>query len=408
MAFDHDNGGATGGGGGRLDLFTLMGIDTSKFITLGFHDADAFASNAADFFEDVERVVTGGVAWTGEGQPQASVVMRSNAAAWETARAQMRAGITTMDALATAIEKAQSKANAIVSTQVGYDVDLRDYLAGAGASVEIQTNAGPAEIFRDGRVFLTTHEEPVAVPANQAKLESVLTYARSADLTAAHLLSRINAVRPVFSATATGKTLAYNQTLHTVAETNRIFATIVKRTWNELGPFDWEPLPDRADWSWTRAAFAFVGLPYPSEPSTLSPRDAALELYAMSNLKNASKRAPVIGLPFSIYDALEAGSQRPDPYPGPKGVRTPFDDIDAEGDILKLKLLLVHHSSIHPADLGALEGGDRDFDKETQAFIDKLEAWQNGTWGHDGADTETRHLDGWEQTFRKYPEELSN
>lgn len=75
-----------------MSFSTLQEVDPALFTGLGFHGTEGHLATAAEYFDEVVGVVTGGTAWTGEGQPQASVVMRSNAVALDTARRQMEAG----------------------------------------------------------------------------------------------------------------------------------------------------------------------------------------------------------------------------------------------------------------------------------------------------------------------------
>lgn len=388
MAFDHDSGGA-GGGTGTFDLFALMSVDTSRFGMLGFHDADPFASNAADLFDDVERVVTDGVAWTGEGQPQASVVMRSNAAALETARMQMRAGIATMDALATAVSKAQQEVNAILSTQTGLDVDLATASLGAGSSVVFYTEIGHVEVSADNLVTRARNDgdEPTPIPETGWKLDSVMTYVRSADLAAKQLLTRIDAARPVFSATATGKTLAYNRTLLSVAATTVVLSELAKRVWDEVGPLDWDPPPDTDTWSWTGGILAALGLD--SWKSFISGQitDGFFDSLK-KDFPRLKKFIPIVGTALTTYDFLEGSRRDPDEYE-PLGVRTPFGTPHAQDHALQV-LLQGYYSGDPGANLtlaqaarlqqlGLLEPDGHDYVEEARSLDEDVDAWRDGS-----------------------------
>lgn len=389
MAYDHD----TGGGNGTFDLFALMRVDTAQLWTLGFHNADPFTSNASDFFADVERVVTGGVAWTGEGQPQASVVMRSNAAALQTAKLQMRAGISAVDGLATAISKAQQEVNAILSTQTGMDFDLRDHTVGSGGFVEVFIDSGTVEIYSNGVVNLklSTSDVPTPVHETQFQLDSVMTYARSADLTAKQLLDRINAARPVFSASATAVTLAYNTTLRSIAATNLILAGVAQKTWTELGPFDWEPLPDMDRWDWSDAVEnAFL----PLDPRNITDvsfwdlKDGVLEILDKT-LHTGKKAIPYVGLAFTAYDFLEGGHKVPESVDS-LGVRTPFEAPHATDPALQSLVAAYYpggdpgtHLTLRQAarldGIGALADDGHDYVEDARRLDEQLEDWSNGT-----------------------------
>lgn len=239
-----------------LDYDTLSAVNPYLFAQFGFHYAQPFVGNASDELGSAESVVTGGHAWTGAGQPQAALVLRTNMLGVRAAKLQMRAGASAMDALYTAVSTAKREADHIVSR-------MRDLAYQHQAYVEIDSN-GVMSVLTSTYGDPVEGAEPQRIVVDQLReanlrMQSNMNYARSADLTASNLLARITHARPVFTTSASAKALAYNQAVHHIATANLGLANLSKKTWERIGPQQWQRLVPES-WDWWEAGKGLLGI----------------------------------------------------------------------------------------------------------------------------------------------------
>lgn len=238
-----------------LTYDTLLDVVPTQFASFGFHTAEPYAENASEYFDSlVKPAVNSGHAWTGEGQPQAGLVMRSNSLALQIAKSQMHAGMTAMTALSRAISKAQQEVTKIVS-------DLHEAAEGTGFYIYVNPDGGvnvhPLPESGGGYGNLTILQDKAETAALQ--IYSAVNYAQSADLTARDLLTRILNTRPSFTTNASAQTLAYNSAVGVVANTNLNLANLSLEAWDQVDPLDWRPI-DPDDWSLRKAIVSALGL----------------------------------------------------------------------------------------------------------------------------------------------------
>ncbi|MGH3504711.1 MAG: hypothetical protein ACRDQA_28015, partial [Nocardioidaceae bacterium] len=208
-------------------------------LSLGFHEADPYAGNAATYFDsDVKRVVDAGHVWWGEGQPQAAAVMQTNSLALEACKLQMRAGMAATDGLYRTITKAQQELESVLSeidAKTG-EGDGVHYTVEDDGTVKYGTyptsdNVGSTNTVPDPT--LSEHRELTY------RVQRVLNYANTADLTGAALLERIANSTPAFTENVSPQALVYNQAVVALARANATLAEQLQDLWEHTSPSTW-------------------------------------------------------------------------------------------------------------------------------------------------------------------------
>lgn len=235
-----------------LTYYTLRDLalsGTSFTYGFGFDLAELHVSTTRYYFEQVKERIDAGHAWSGDGRAAADRVLQLNSLALATSETQMRAGTIAVQALGLALTNARDDAKTALEPiekmaegspfriQVGADGRV-------GPVVEGSTGPGFDLEYSDLRNYLSKEAEVA-----QLKLESILLYARSADLAAATLLDRISQLRPVFSATASFDPIEYNKVLLDIAKHDLYLAEFTYELWNELRSEDWLEVEPQG-WSW--------------------------------------------------------------------------------------------------------------------------------------------------------------
>lgn len=222
---------------------------TSFTYGFGFDLAELHVSTTRYYFEQVKGRIDAGHAWSGDGRGAADKVLHLNSLALATSETQMRAGTIAVQALGLALTGARDDAGTALEPietmaegspfriQVGADGRV-------GAVVDGPTGPDFDLEYSDLSNYLAKEAEVA-----QLKLQSILTYARNADLAAATLLDRIHHLRPVFSATASADAIEYNKALHDIAKQDLYLAEFTYELWKEIRSEDWLEVQPQG-WSW--------------------------------------------------------------------------------------------------------------------------------------------------------------
>lgn len=236
-----------------LTYHSLKNVKPLQFLDSGFGTAEQHVDVATRYLDaDVKPIVVNGAAWTGEGQPEAAVVLRSTAAALATTRSQLQAAEKVMLGLNTAITRAQGQVDKVEhdAPETGRQLASRsEYVSYNGYEISalgvVQIHLGPAHAL-ESEVAIATEQRRVE-SALSNRVTQALSYAQNADVTAKTLFERIANLRPVFTANASVAILAYNKGIQGLAESTDKIAQYTLDYWTEHSPAAWGEVPE--EWS---------------------------------------------------------------------------------------------------------------------------------------------------------------
>ncbi|MQA80642.1 MAG: hypothetical protein GEV10_19550 [Streptosporangiales bacterium] len=235
-----------------LTYYTLrdLGLSSTSFTYgFGFDLAELHISTTRYYFEQVKERIDAGHAWSGDGRGAADKVLHLNSLALATSETQMSAGKTAVQALGLALTRARDEAKTALEPieKMAEGTPFR-ILVGADGRVGPVVEGPKGPDFNLEYSDLSNYLYKEAEVA-QLKLESILTFARSADLAAATLFNRIYHLRPVFSATASSDAIEYNEALHDIAKQNLSLAEFTYQLWNGISSEDLLEVQPQG-WSW--------------------------------------------------------------------------------------------------------------------------------------------------------------
>lgn len=221
-----------------INVPALQSIVPGAFLSLGFHEAEPYAANAATYFDsDVKRVIDAGHVWWGEGQPQAAAVMQTNSLALEACRLQMRAGMAATDGLYRALTKAKQELESVLSEigaaedGVSYTIDDDGTVKYGSYPTSDAVGSGSSNLVPDP--VMSVHHELTY------RVQRVLNYANSADITAAGLLERIANSVPAFTENVSPQALGYNEAMVVLSRVNLKLAEKAQQIWEDVSPEHW-------------------------------------------------------------------------------------------------------------------------------------------------------------------------
>lgn len=370
----------------------LMAIETSLFSEFGFHGAEPYLASAAENFVNlVGEEVRSDTVWTGEGHPQAVTVMALNTAALRTAKVQMRAAMTALDALSVAIDRAQREVREVIEP-------LQAMAEGSGTFIHVSPE-GEISLLHYGGIpspVPTTEERMLRLELGLANLRlwAIMNYARSADLTAAALIRRVTAARPEFTANSGPAVLAYNKALASSARRNQNLAELTLDVWSRVGPLDWRPVEEgRLDWS--DAIASALGISTVKDALgtfTDHARDQALDdkVKKYGHLLGEGKKGiPVVGNILTVLEALKDGYHGPHltNTDGPTALEEPdmeVGDSYLQGIVDSYRLDDVPGSAMTLAQaarlqrMGALDADGHDYVEDARNLRTRLDTWLHG------------------------------
>ncbi|MQA81278.1 MAG: hypothetical protein GEV10_22805 [Streptosporangiales bacterium] len=376
-----------------LTVSSLRVIDPAQFLSFGFHAAEPYVANASEYFDsDVARVIAGGQAWSGEGQPQAVTVTGTNSLALRISTLQMRAGKAAMDGLYSAITSAQRELTSVEADATAkYDIWRLDE---EGTLEYVKLDESPA-LGSEGSYSYTPPDMTARLedPELTFRAQALLEYARSADLTATALLTRIINTCPAFRGNASPRALAYNTAMVALAHANVDLAEWVRDLWADTPASSWGgEITSESDAFWD-GILNGVGV------------DILTEAPDGKTVVDALGRRIVIPLGIGTilyegYSGMDPDDRIPD-LDGPTSMLPLGPGVD-DSDLADI----IEDYALDPTSLAAAAGLgtlaeaarlqranpsqplDEDYVDEARDLRDELDAWLNGSYSElaDGVD----------------------